>query len=275
MHWQLGELDMARRAGVTPFSLDPSTSGYPRGPGRPPHTHAHSQGGGVSRPSYKPHQPPPPRSNSITQSLPQPLPYPIAMPPNRKIPGSGCYPRPDGASYPSNLYARAPPAPHEAQKFAGYGLAWPPTSGSTPASNDHMPPTSSPSMAHVRVTAPPQVRPEPAKLPPLSATGGSVDGDRLTLPPITNIIHGAQNSHSAPAQSSGVSIASPVQSTSASPGPLIQPAPRGVHAPQMSHGHGGVLDSPTSSSTGKRRASPEVGRDAIRRRREETDPRRM
>src|SRR5271156_5357390 len=55
MHWQLGEADMARRAGVVPFSLNPDSSGPgtrppasgpgPRGPG---HTHSHSHGSAQS-----------------------------------------------------------------------------------------------------------------------------------------------------------------------------------------------------------------------------------
>src|SRR5690348_10896715 len=42
MHWQLGEHDMARRAGVVPFTLTPSNeSTYRGGPSRA-HVHAHS-----------------------------------------------------------------------------------------------------------------------------------------------------------------------------------------------------------------------------------------
>ncbi|OTA96720.1 hypothetical protein M434DRAFT_51711, partial [Hypoxylon sp. CO27-5] len=47
MHWQLGEQDMARRAGVTqPFSLASSASEGPHGGSRasPRHSHSHSQG---------------------------------------------------------------------------------------------------------------------------------------------------------------------------------------------------------------------------------------
>ncbi|KAL7623850.1 hypothetical protein AAE478_005406 [Parahypoxylon ruwenzoriense] len=46
MHWQLGEQDMARRAGVTPFTLSASASEGPHGSSRgsPRHAHSHSQG---------------------------------------------------------------------------------------------------------------------------------------------------------------------------------------------------------------------------------------
>ncbi|RYP92383.1 hypothetical protein DL770_001483 [Monosporascus sp. CRB-9-2] len=49
MHWQLGEHDMARRAGVTPFSLtaqniDNQQGGHHRGSPRHGHGHSHSQG---------------------------------------------------------------------------------------------------------------------------------------------------------------------------------------------------------------------------------------
>lgn len=45
MHWQLGEQDMARRAGVVPFALSAVTleNAQPRGPARG-HSHSHSQG---------------------------------------------------------------------------------------------------------------------------------------------------------------------------------------------------------------------------------------
>lgn len=46
MHWQLGEADMARRAGVVPFSLS-STTLEPHGPQGPQrHSPSRSQGGG-------------------------------------------------------------------------------------------------------------------------------------------------------------------------------------------------------------------------------------
>lgn len=62
MHWQLGEADMAQRAGVVPFSLNPDSSSTgsqrppnPPGPRGPGHAHSHSHG---SAPSYA--GPPPP-----------------------------------------------------------------------------------------------------------------------------------------------------------------------------------------------------------------------
>jgi hypothetical protein len=50
MHWQLGEQDMARRAGVTPFSLSAQTLETAQGGSRPSPRHAHSSSqGGVPR----------------------------------------------------------------------------------------------------------------------------------------------------------------------------------------------------------------------------------
>lgn len=83
MHWQLGENDMARRAGVVPFSLSAGTdsaSGQrpsnlpPRGPA---HSHSHSHGSAPSYagPSYEsgPHAPGPrtmhTRSTGPTRSI--------------------------------------------------------------------------------------------------------------------------------------------------------------------------------------------------------------
>ncbi|TVY13261.1 hypothetical protein LARI1_G009080, partial [Lachnellula arida] len=46
MHWQLGEADMARRAGVVPFTLSSATLDTPPPPGHrlsPPHGHSYSQ----------------------------------------------------------------------------------------------------------------------------------------------------------------------------------------------------------------------------------------
>ncbi|KAI2625505.1 hypothetical protein GGS21DRAFT_546580 [Xylaria nigripes] len=50
MHWQLGEQDMARRAGVTPFSLSAQTLETAQGGSRTSSRHAHSSSqGGISR----------------------------------------------------------------------------------------------------------------------------------------------------------------------------------------------------------------------------------
>ncbi|KAL2019460.1 hypothetical protein VTK56DRAFT_9665 [Thermocarpiscus australiensis] len=96
MHWQLGEADMARRAGVVPFSLN-MTSNEPQGPQRmsPTRGHAHSQsqgslprdlssmpsprysrgggaGGGLP-PSIPPLIPPPPPTPTGSSSSARPL----------------------------------------------------------------------------------------------------------------------------------------------------------------------------------------------------------
>ena len=110
MHWQLGEADMARRAGVIPFSLaavnvDNNANSHRGSPARS-HTHSHSQGS-MSRDIRAPS----PRSMyartqpmggvpggrtiiSRRESIPPPPPPPMASDPNEVhyIPGPGLAP---------------------------------------------------------------------------------------------------------------------------------------------------------------------------------------
>ncbi|KAK4240288.1 snRNA-activating protein complex subunit 4 [Achaetomium macrosporum] len=78
MHWQLGETEMARRAGVVPFSLN-STTTVPQAPQRfPPTRHAHSQSqgsvprehSGLPSPRYTRGPPVPPMPPSAPPSTP-------------------------------------------------------------------------------------------------------------------------------------------------------------------------------------------------------------
>lgn len=109
MHWQLGEVDMARRAGVVPFSLTPAAAGEPPGVHRSSpsrgHGHSHSQGSlprdiqGIPSPRYgRGHGPspstpliPPPLSSgrplaARRESIP---PRPSYMTPDIAEPGYG------------------------------------------------------------------------------------------------------------------------------------------------------------------------------------------
>jgi hypothetical protein len=88
MHWQLGEIDMARRAGVVPFSLN-MTSNEPQGPQAqqprisPTRGHAHSQSQGslprdfaigLPSPRYPRGPPAPPPGHIIPPLIPPPTP---------------------------------------------------------------------------------------------------------------------------------------------------------------------------------------------------------
>ncbi|KAF7559887.1 hypothetical protein G7046_g4254 [Stylonectria norvegica] len=111
MHWQLGEADMARRAGVIPFSLaavnvDNGSNNHRNSPSRS-HSHSHSQSSSMPRdmraPSprsiYSRTQPMGggPGSRTIVsrrESIPPPPPPPMASDPNEVhyVPGPGLAP---------------------------------------------------------------------------------------------------------------------------------------------------------------------------------------
>ncbi|RSL65092.1 hypothetical protein CEP53_003839 [Fusarium sp. AF-6] len=111
MHWQLGEADMARRAGVIPFSLAAvnvdSNNSHRSSPSRS-HVHSQSQGsmprdlGAPSpRAMYSRAPPMPPVANSRTivrrESIPPPPPPPMPMGPDHPkevhyVPGPGLAP---------------------------------------------------------------------------------------------------------------------------------------------------------------------------------------
>lgn len=125
MHWQLGEADMARRAGVVPFSLTSTNSQQDSNRSSPSrgHVHSHSQGslprsdphllGRYPRgaPSHLPHHhqhpPPPPHPLSIPPpipSIPPPGPGRSSLPPRRE----SMPPRPTPSEF---MYETGPPAP--------------------------------------------------------------------------------------------------------------------------------------------------------------------
>ncbi|XEU97790.1 hypothetical protein FSHL1_003076 [Fusarium sambucinum] len=108
MHWQLGEADMARRAGVIPFSLAAvnveGNNNHMSSPSRS-HIHSHSQGSmprdiGVPSPRvvYNRAPPLPPASNraiiSRRESIPPPPPLPMGPEPAevQYVPGPGLAP---------------------------------------------------------------------------------------------------------------------------------------------------------------------------------------
>ncbi|KAH7006292.1 hypothetical protein EDB82DRAFT_113682 [Fusarium venenatum] len=108
MHWQLGEADMARRAGVIPFSLAAvnveGNNNHRSSPSRS-HIHSHSQGSmprdlGVPSPRivYNRAPPLPPANNraiiSRRESIPPPPPLPMGPEPAevQYVPGPGLAP---------------------------------------------------------------------------------------------------------------------------------------------------------------------------------------
>ncbi|KAJ2905143.1 Myb-related protein A [Zalerion maritima] len=282
MHWQLGENDMARRAGVTPFSLDPSAAGHHRAATR--HTHTQSQGS-ITR-SYRSQAGPPP-----ARGMPMPVP-PTSQPsrhPYPAAPGSGGHSPLQKSEIPPITYGQGPPG----------HAAWPPSRhGSMGVPN--APLNHSPHMTHGVPThvgghggglggyaAVPsgmgmgsQYHPSPnqnepaTSLPPLNQSA-SASGAGNRLPSLTEALASSgPGSRSTPAQSSGVPTASPVHSNTASPGPLSylqQPGP-GLGGSTMGPGQGSDMP---GTGTGKRRASPDLGRDATRRRHMESESRRL
>jgi hypothetical protein len=116
MHWQLGEIDMARRAGVVPFSLN-ITSNEPQGPQRlsPSRGHAHSQSQG-SLPHEISGLPSPRYSRG-----PPPMP-PLIPPPTPSGGGRPLSSRRE--SFPSRPPSFALPSDHQPPDYGyGYGLA--------------------------------------------------------------------------------------------------------------------------------------------------------
>ncbi|KAK4115553.1 hypothetical protein N656DRAFT_691130, partial [Canariomyces notabilis] len=109
MHWQLGEIDMARRAGVVPFSLNMSST-EPQGPHRlsPSRGHGHSQSQG-SLPRDLPSMPSPRYGRG-----------PAAMPPLIPPPTPGGRPL---SSRRESLPPRPSYGPPPEQADYGYGPA--------------------------------------------------------------------------------------------------------------------------------------------------------
>lgn len=248
MHWQLGEVEMARRAGVTPFSLQ---TGGPEG-SQALHRTSPSRGHGYS-PSY---------GVGPEHGMPSPgygrTPVPRALSAHGRPPSHGAdvVPPPPHATIPPTLAARReslPPRHHHYQH--------------------HLQPPS-PSDAYTI--------PGPG-LPPIQP-GAPGQGRGGMLPGVAELTTGI-SPYSTPAYSLSVPTASPAASGTASPGPgasghslpplssyYRQPSPLAPHQfhqqQQQQHPPSHHYEpAPTSSVAGKRRASPEImARETSRRR---------
>jgi len=108
MHWQLGENEMARRAGVVPFSLSSATADPP-----PPHSthrvspsrgHHHSQSQGSLVRDMSGGVPPGPYGRGAPGPPPVGLPPPAAHPRPLATRREGMAPRPPGPEPPEPLY---------------------------------------------------------------------------------------------------------------------------------------------------------------------------
>lgn len=276
MHWQLGEQDMARRAGVTPFTLDPSTAGHHRSSNR----HAHSQSQGTIPRPYRAQPGPPAGAIPIPvapTSQPHRHPYPS--------PGPGGHSPHQNPGMPPVAYGHGPPA-NASWPLSRHGSMGVPNaplthsphmtpSGQTPGGGGY-----SSNIAMGTHYQPMANHGEPAtSLPPLNQAMPS-SGAANRLPSLSEALESsAPSSRSTPAHSSGVLTASPVHSNTASPAPLLP-----AHTPYAAAGGPNTPVNPmlpvqradsVGAGAGKRRASPDLGRDATRRRHMEADPRRL
>ncbi|KAK7724277.1 hypothetical protein SLS64_000611 [Diaporthe eres] len=244
MHWQLGEADMARRAGVVPFSLtsvnmqqDNTRQSPTRG-----HMHSHSQG---SMPRSDPHllsryahrggtphlaQPPPPQQQQQQQQLPP------------------------------QHHHQHPPPPHTLTIPPPVPTIPPPGSagrGPLPPRRESLPPRQPPGDLYDHVLP----APGPG-LAPIQTPGGRERGvtGAMHLPSVAELTTGV-SPYSTPAYSLSRASASP--SATASPRQTaLQASPLGYGEPSSIGGGG-----PATPGSGKRgRSSPDAGREAIRRR---------
>lgn len=198
MHWQLGEADMARRAGVVPFSLTSSSSTSTSA------ANAQSDPSGVSSSRASPS-----RGHVHSQS-------------------QGSVPRSDPhmlARYPP----RGPPPPH----LAHHPLAIPPPLPAIPPRGSSLPPRRE-SMPPRPTTSDFLYETGPAPgpgLPPIQrATGG---GERMQLPSVSELTTGV-SPYSTPAFSLGGVSASP--SATASPRTSALPVPPLNYSPDGTPG---------------------------------------
>ncbi|KAL1861630.1 hypothetical protein Daus18300_008746 [Diaporthe australafricana] len=230
MHWQLGEADMARRAGVVPFSLtsvnmqqDNTRQSPTRG-----HMHSHSQG---SMPRSDPHLLGRYTHRGGTPHLAQQQPHHHQHPP------------------PPLPLTIPPPVP----------TIPPPGSarGPLPPRRESLPPRQPPGDPYDHVHS----APGPG-LAPIQTPGGRERSGTGTmhLPSVAELTTGV-SPYSTPAYSLGRTSASP--SATASPRQsVLQGSPLG-YGESSSIGGGG----PATPGSGKRgRSSPDAGREAIRRR---------
>lgn len=191
MHWQLGEQDMARRAGVVPFALSAVTleNTQPRGHARG-HSHSHSQGSlprdvmatprayGRAGPSVPP--PPPPSSSLAGRGGLAARKDPSAVPPPPPPPLP-----PQHAAMHAHAHTHAHPESHQQQQHGQGAYEYTPQGG---------------------------------PLAPIQAQGHSRPPGML--PGLAELTTGV-SPYSTPAYSIGIPSVSPAQSATASPGPFV------------------------------------------------------
>ncbi|KAL2160216.1 hypothetical protein VTH06DRAFT_1389 [Thermothelomyces fergusii] len=259
MHWQLGEAEMARRAGVVPFSLN-MTSNEPQGsttqrrisPTRGHHAQSHSQGS--LPPEFSglpsPHHTRVPSGPGPGHAPPPPQIPPIIPPPSPSSAGS----RPL-SSRRDSLPPRPPPFGPPLSEMSDYGYSLAPITAN-PLIHGGRVPGGGASGERAIATS--------------SSSNGGGGGGGVLLPSLAELTTGI-TPYSTPAYMPGSSqqqpryqpqqnlptTNSPVHSSAtASPGPsgtLLLPAlaPQPAHEQQQQK-----QQQQTSSSTGKRRASP-------------------
>ncbi|CAK7198930.1 hypothetical protein SEUCBS139899_001598 [Sporothrix eucalyptigena] len=256
MHWQLGEADMARRAGVTPFSLTASTieasssSGqhHRRSPSQLPyqqhpqaHAHHHSQSSfradtGSAGGSSSSGAPSPRYGRGGNPSMPLPPPPPMSMHGDRLVTGLGVSGS-SGRGYGGSGRRERGSTPGRGGSSFGGG----PSDPANAMYHYHQHPSQQ-QHQHVGPGLPPiQTGGGPPPLPPQERAGGSG-----VLPSFAEITTGV-SPYSTPAYSLGASPA-PSNTDSPGPGPGM-----GFSAYPAGYGQEGPS---SAGAAGKRRASP-------------------
>ncbi|KKA26939.1 hypothetical protein TD95_001059 [Thielaviopsis punctulata] len=230
MHWRMGEEEMAKRAGVVPFSLSVNDSSS--------HRNTLSRG----------HSQPPPRSD-YSATLPH---HPHGHPGYSRH-----HTMPHSHSM-SLGQAPPPPPPHHMSHGAHLGPMSHPRSIPTPAP----PPSTLPRRDAGATTLPPPIPMEQqlphSELAPLHPQQHSHARSSGLLPSVAELTTGV-SPYSTPAYSMGGHSLSPVAQSEPSPGPPLLPSISG-YPPTAS------ASSPYESVGSKRRASPEgIPRDGPRR----------
>ncbi|KAI1340116.1 myb-like DNA-binding domain-containing protein [Xylariaceae sp. FL0016] len=235
MHWTLGEQDMARRAGTTPFTLsaqtlEPSQGGARSSP-RHIHGHGHTHSHSASGRGYGRGTPLTPTAGRPLVSRRDSLP-PHPMP--HHLPAHGDHHlHPHAAEQQQHHQQQQHHAPE-----TSYTLSYPPPH----SHSHHQPPPSLPQPHHQQ--------------PPPHAGGGPLAPIQTQarpgfLPGVAELTTGV-SPYSTPAYSQGVPSASPVHSATASPGPYMPPL--GYPPLESSATSAGVAGGGGS----KRRRSPET-----------------
>lgn len=217
MHWQLGESDMARRAGVVPFSLaNPQQDSNRSSPSRG-HVHSHSQG---SLPRNDPH---------LLSRFPRGAAAHLAHHQQHAI-------------QPSHPLTIPPPIPTIPPPGPGRG--------SIPSRRESMPPRPTPPSEFLYETGPPAPGPG---LPPIQSGRDRGGSGGMQLPSVAELTTGV-SPYSTPAYSLGGVSGSP--SATASPrAPLMQgpPGPPLSYSPEGGNSSKRGRSSPDSGREATRR----------------------